>query len=188
MLKYGIGRVGNSADEYYIGPEYLHESPPPFGSTRDDTGAIKRQAAKFRIVGYNKHGMAVAELTAEVTLDGRDVPVVGAWVVIGPPDNAPGIVPFRSMYDMIRHATLDVDNDTSYTLDILPLPFNLSNLQWVNVGFARVFGEDGLHPIDSELIKTLAKPDSHLKRFEIFEQFRPPDDDSNENMPNVSFD
>ncbi|MCS3430568.1 LodA/GoxA family CTQ-dependent oxidase [Klebsiella sp. BIGb0407] len=312
----GIGRVGNSEDEYYIGPEYLHEPPPPFGATRDDTGAIKRQAAKFRIIGYNKHGMAVAELTAdnaditwevelankkaswycfdnamdqpagesverrnplitgnqrktleitpaaqkisgaeqsgvyfddgafkdvsvdlgelltdekghllvlgghgisaspsgapllltdskgneinfnnsadwyddtsdgpvsaEVNIDGRKIPVTGAWVVIGPPDYAPGIVPFRSMYDMIRHATLEMDHNTSYTLDILPLLFNLSNLQWVNVGFARVFGEGGLYPIDSELIKTLAEPDSYLERFEIFERFRAPDDDSNE--------
>jgi len=310
----GIGRVGNSEDEYYIGPEYIHEPPPPFGSTRDDTGAIKRQAAKFRIYGYNEYGVAVAELTAdqaditwqvelankkaswycfdnamdqpagesverrnplitgearkaleitptakqitgadqsgvffddgtfkntpvelgelltdseghllvlgghgisaspsgapllltdsrgkeinfnnsvdwyddtsdgpvsaEVTLNGRDIPVEDAWVVIGPPDYAPGIIAFRSMYDMIKHSTLDIDQDTSYTNDIVPLLFNLSNLQWVNVGFAQVFGEGGLYPIDSELIQTLAKSDSYLERFEIFEQFRAPDDES----------
>ena len=312
----GIGRVGNSEDEYYIGPEYIHEPPPPFGSTRDDTGAIKRQAAKFRIFGYNEHGAAVAELTADnseitwevelankkaswyyfdnamdqpsgesvgrrnplitgvqrktleitpsakkisgkdqsgvffddgkfkntsvelgelltdseghllvlggrgisaspsgapllltdengreinfnnsvdwyddtsdgpvsatVKLEGRDIPVVDAWVVIGPPDYAPGIVAFRSMYDMIKESTLDNAQKTSYTNDIVPLLFNLSNLQWVNVGFAQVFGEGGLFPIDSELIKTLAKPDSYLERFEVFKRFRAPDDKSNE--------
>jgi len=310
----GIGRVGNSEDEYYIGPEYIHEPPPPFGSTRDDTGAIKRQAARFRIFGYNEYGVAVAELTAdnaeitwevelankkaswycfdnamdqpegesverrnplitgeqrktleitptakkisgadqsgvffddgefknvpvelgelltdseghllvlgghglsaspsgapllltgsngkeinfnnsvdwyddtsdgpvsaEVKLDGRNIPVIDAWVVIGPPDYAPGIIAFRSMYDMIKQSTLDIDQDTSYTNDIVPLLFNLSNLQWVNVGFARIFGEGGLFPIDSELIKTLAKPDSYIERFKIFEQFRAPDDES----------
>ncbi|WP_299997092.1 LodA/GoxA family CTQ-dependent oxidase [uncultured Cedecea sp.] len=308
----GIGRVGNSEDEYYIGPEYLHEPPPPFGATRDDTGAIKRQAARFRIYGYNEYSVAVAELTADsaditwkvelankkaswycfdnamdqpagnsverrnplitgaqrktleitpspqtitgadqsgvffddgkfknvtvelgelqtdgegrllvlgghgisgspsgapllltdasgreinfnnsvdwyddtsdgpvsakVIFKGKNIPVVDAWVVIGPPDYAPGIVAFRSMYDMIKHSTLEPEQDTSYTNDIVPLLFNLSNLQWVNVGFARVFGEDGLFPIDSELIKTLAKADSYFERFEIFERFRAPDD------------
>lgn len=309
----GIGRVGNSKDEYYIGPEYIHEPTPPFGATRDDTGAIKRQAARFRIYGYNEYGVAVAELnadnaditwqvelankkaswyyfdnamdqpsgasvgrrnplitgeqrktlditpsakkisgvnqqgvsfddgkfkntpvnlgelltdsegrllvlgghgiaaspsgaplllsdengnelnfnnsvdwyddtsdgpvSAEVTVLGKNIPVVDAWVVIGPPDYAPGIISFRTMYDMIRDYTLDLDQKTSYSNHIVPLLFNLSNLQWVNVGFAQVFGEQGSFPIDSDLIKTLAKSESHLARFEVFERFRAPDDD-----------
>lgn len=309
----GIGRVGNSEDEYYIGSEYMHEPPPSFGETRDSTGAIKRQAARFRIYGYNEYDVAVAELTsdnaeitwevelankkaswyyfdnamdqpegesvgrrnplvtgaqrktleitpsakkisgknqsdvyfddgkfknvsvelgelltdsegrllvlgghgisaspsgapllltdaqgheinfnnsvdwyddtsdgpvsAEVTLFGKNIPVVDAWVAIGPPDYAPGIVPFRSMYDMIKSSTQDIDQDTSYTNDIVPLLFNLSNLQWVNIGFAQVFGPGGSFPIDSKLIKTLATSGSDLERFEVFEKFRAPDED-----------
>lgn len=61
----GTGRVGNSTTDYYIAPEYANQPPPEFGETRDASGAIKREAAKFRIYGYNKNGVAVAELTAD---------------------------------------------------------------------------------------------------------------------------
>lgn len=59
----GVSRVGNSEDEYYIGPEVLDPPLAPFGSTRDASGAIKRQAARFRLYGYDCHGKVVAEVT-----------------------------------------------------------------------------------------------------------------------------
>ncbi|WP_299109841.1 LodA/GoxA family CTQ-dependent oxidase [uncultured Tenacibaculum sp.] len=62
----GIMRVGNSKDEYYIGP--LIDNPDPQTDPyayRDQTGALKRQAAQFRIYGFNAAGKAVKELTAE---------------------------------------------------------------------------------------------------------------------------
>ncbi|MDR5615771.1 LodA/GoxA family CTQ-dependent oxidase [Arsenophonus sp.] len=62
----GVGRVGNSENEFYIGPEYANAAQQEFGATRDRTGAIKRQAARFRIYGYNKQGVAVAELTPDM--------------------------------------------------------------------------------------------------------------------------
>ena len=58
----GISRVGNSADDYYIGPEVPNPVPTGFGQTRDAGGAIKRQAARFRVYGYDKHGNVVAEV------------------------------------------------------------------------------------------------------------------------------
>lgn len=58
----GIARLGNSADEYYIGPEVLKPAPTVFGSTRDAGGAIKRQAARFRVYGYDRFGNVVAEI------------------------------------------------------------------------------------------------------------------------------
>lgn len=60
----GIARVGNS-DDYLIGPEVPEPLPEPPGSYRDKTGALKRQAARFRIYGLNAEGEAVAELTAD---------------------------------------------------------------------------------------------------------------------------
>ena len=61
----GVARVGNSEDEFFIGPEV--DEPPPLeaGTAKDKHGALKRQAARFRIYGYNAAGEAVAELTAE---------------------------------------------------------------------------------------------------------------------------
>ena len=58
----GVARLGNSAQGVYIGPEVIHPEPKPFGSTRDAGGAIKRQAARFRVYGYDKNGAVVAEV------------------------------------------------------------------------------------------------------------------------------
>ena len=62
----GIMRVGTSKHEYFIGPlvdEPQIESDPY--AYRDKTGAIKRQAAEFRIYGLNEDGIAVKELTMD---------------------------------------------------------------------------------------------------------------------------
>ncbi|HYP54011.1 MAG TPA: LodA/GoxA family CTQ-dependent oxidase [Pyrinomonadaceae bacterium] len=61
----GIARVGNSPDEYFIGPEAPGEVPQPEGGFKDDAGRIKRQAARFRVYGLNKAGEAVREITAD---------------------------------------------------------------------------------------------------------------------------
>ncbi len=58
----GVARVGNSTSDYYIGPEMTNPAPTKFGSTRDKSGAIKRQAARFRVYGYDKNGNIVAEI------------------------------------------------------------------------------------------------------------------------------
>jgi len=57
----GIARVGDSEDEFFLAPEV--DSPPPLESLKDATGALKRQAALFRVYGYNAAGAVVAELT-----------------------------------------------------------------------------------------------------------------------------
>jgi L-Lysine epsilon oxidase N-terminal/L-lysine epsilon oxidase C-terminal domain len=61
----GIARVGNSLTECYIGPEVPDPQPEAPGFYRDAKGAIKREAARFRVYGLNAAGVAVAELTAE---------------------------------------------------------------------------------------------------------------------------
>ena len=60
----GIARVGNSPSEYFLGPEVPEPAARPAGYYRDASGAIKRQAALFRIYGLNAAGVAVAELNA----------------------------------------------------------------------------------------------------------------------------
>lgn len=59
----GIARVGNSPEEFYIGPEVPDPLPRPPGFYKDGTGALKREAAKFRVYGYDAAGNVVAELT-----------------------------------------------------------------------------------------------------------------------------
>ncbi len=58
----GVSRVGNSQSGYYIGPETKNPNLTSFGETRDPSGAVKRQAARFRVYGYDKNGDVVAEI------------------------------------------------------------------------------------------------------------------------------
>lgn len=60
----GVARVGNS-DEFFIGPEVVSPPSAPAGFYKDDAGALKRQAARFRVYAYNAAGEVVRELTAE---------------------------------------------------------------------------------------------------------------------------
>jgi len=59
----GVARVGNS-DKWFIGPEVPDVTPMPTGGYKDREGRIKRQAARFRVYGYDVHENVVAELTA----------------------------------------------------------------------------------------------------------------------------
>jgi hypothetical protein len=59
----GIARVGNSSSEFFVGPEVPDAAALPPGAYKDKTGALKREAARFRIYGYNAMGKVVAELT-----------------------------------------------------------------------------------------------------------------------------
>src|SRR3712207_3249086 len=60
----GIARVGNSPDEFFVGPEAPGEVPRPEGGFKDADGRVKRQAARFRVYGLNEAGEAVREITA----------------------------------------------------------------------------------------------------------------------------
>ncbi|GGV44576.1 3-isopropylmalate dehydrogenase [Kitasatospora herbaricolor] len=61
----GIARVGNSLEEYCTAPEVPDPAPQDPGFYKDSAGAIKREAARFRVYGYNALGEVVAELTAD---------------------------------------------------------------------------------------------------------------------------
>ncbi|MGW6912999.1 LodA/GoxA family CTQ-dependent oxidase [Kitasatospora sp. NPDC054939] len=60
----GIARVGNStdADGWFYGPETPDPEPAAPGAHKDAQGRIKRQAARFRIYGYDSAGRVVREL------------------------------------------------------------------------------------------------------------------------------
>jgi hypothetical protein len=60
----GIARVGDSPDEFFIGPEVRFPAAAPPGSYKDAAGALKRQAARFRIYGLDRDGKVVEELNA----------------------------------------------------------------------------------------------------------------------------
>ncbi|MEM7184649.1 MAG: LodA/GoxA family CTQ-dependent oxidase [Spirochaetota bacterium] len=319
----GVARVGNAETEYYIGPEVTNPVTKENGFYRTSDGTLKREAARFRIYGYNANGEVVAELTsanadinwtvhvanrkadwfhfitamdipeskdlvvkrrnpgikledrstlvidpgarsiagkatsgtayrfdsgsfkgekvylgelqtdeegrllflgghgksvslsgqppfiasdpdsfnnapdwyddisdgpvhAEVSISGKKIPVEGAWVISAPPNYAPNIIGWRTMYDLMvdvytQNGWLPVPETTSFHKDILPQLYRLSNLQWVNKGFAAMFGKDC--PMDFSNPKFIARlaekpentkndPYGELRRL-IFNSFRP---------------
>ncbi len=64
----GVARVGNSESEYFIGPEVPFSVPKPSGFYRDASGALKRQAARFRVYGFDAQGNVVREITNEARI------------------------------------------------------------------------------------------------------------------------
>ncbi|HLN98981.1 MAG TPA: LodA/GoxA family CTQ-dependent oxidase [Pyrinomonadaceae bacterium] len=58
----GIARVGNSPDEFFVGPERIGEEPSPHGGFKDAQCRVKRQAARFRIFAHHDNG-TVEEIT-----------------------------------------------------------------------------------------------------------------------------
>jgi hypothetical protein len=63
----GVARVGNApADEYYLAPEVPGRAsdPGPQGF-KNAKGQVRKEAARFRIYGYDKKGRVVREITAD---------------------------------------------------------------------------------------------------------------------------
>ncbi|UIF88299.1 LodA/GoxA family CTQ-dependent oxidase (plasmid) [Cupriavidus necator] len=111
----GIARVGNSATEYYVGPQVLDPSPMPPGFYRDATGALKREAAQFRIYGYNAAGDVVRELTADWADIGWSVHLANrkaAWyqwqIAMDIPEAATTVLPRRNA-KVAERGTLVID-------------------------------------------------------------------------------
>ncbi|WP_266171359.1 LodA/GoxA family CTQ-dependent oxidase [Dyella subtropica] len=315
----GIARVGDSETDFYIGPELIDPPAKPSGFYRDDSGALKREAAQFRIYGYNAAGQVVRELTADwakitwgvhlanhkaawyqwqiamdipeaadtvlprrnakvadretlvidagmqyisgksaqpivcsghftgvpvkigelqtdaagrlqvlgghgesaspkgtpifdkddpdsfinadgwyddtcdgvvtanVNIEGRDIPVEAAWVVTAPPNYGPQVKSVRTMYDLlydlyVQAGWLQPPGVISFTHDVYPILFRLTDLQWTNQGFAENFGHDTMFDFaNPELIEKLSTlpvdpgydPHKALRR-QIFLNFRPP--------------
>jgi len=59
----GIARLGNSPKEFFIAPELPGDHRPPKGGYKDASHRIKRQAARFRLFGYDEDNALVKEIT-----------------------------------------------------------------------------------------------------------------------------
>jgi len=59
----GIARLGNSP-EFFIGPEKPGDHSPPAGGYKDAACNLKKQAARFRLFGYDQNGVLVQEISA----------------------------------------------------------------------------------------------------------------------------
>lgn len=134
-------------------------------------------------------------VTVSVKIAGREIPVEPGWVIVGPPNYAPDIIGWRTLYDLlvdtyVECGWLPVPDRASFTRDIWPVLSRLSNLQWVNKGFATQFGTGG--PMDFTNPETIAKlarvpepnndPYGELRRI-IFNTFRPANTTSGDRFP-----
>lgn len=105
-------------------------------------------------------------VTARVVVQGRELEVAPAWVVVAPPNYAPQIKGVRTLYALltdvaIQAGQLPVPSQTSFRQDILPILRSLCDLQWVNKGFAAGFGYGmPLHFLDPGTLCKLASTDS----------------------------
>jgi hypothetical protein len=103
-------------------------------------------------------------VTAKVTVDGRELTASPAWVVVGPPDYAPGVKSIRSLYDLLFDVFVEAGSLTrpqtiSFPDHIEPILRRFCELQWVNHGFATQFGWQGPNFfLDPALRKRLADP------------------------------
>lgn len=125
-------------------------------------------------------------VTATLQIDGAAIPVDPAWVVTAPPDFAPNAVGWRTLYDLLEAVSIQAGwlpfpSEIRFHRDVLPLLQRMTGLQWVNQGFAAMFGASGpLNFDDPNLIAKLATPPAsdgsdpwHELRNTVFNAFRP---------------
>jgi L-Lysine epsilon oxidase N-terminal/L-lysine epsilon oxidase C-terminal domain len=89
----GIARVGNSRDSFFFGPEVPGILPHARGGFKDNNGAVARQAARFRVFGFDRQGRVVRELTArdgEITWRVEVANSKAAWYEPTTPFDIPG--------------------------------------------------------------------------------------------------
>jgi L-Lysine epsilon oxidase N-terminal/L-lysine epsilon oxidase C-terminal domain len=119
---------------------------------------------------------------ATVQIGDRNLKATGAWIVVGPPDYAPGIRAIVTGYDLVFEAATKIDTRLkperpSFTDHICPLLERIVGYQWVNGGFFEEFGwgspSDFTH---SELLARLGDPSNRNRslRRAIFARFRDP--------------
>ncbi|HET9533308.1 MAG TPA: LodA/GoxA family CTQ-dependent oxidase, partial [Blastocatellia bacterium] len=121
-------------------------------------------------------------VTARVAIDGRSVEVTPAWVIVGPPDYAPGIRSVLTLYDLLYQVAVDKEWLTppvrpSFARHIYPLFEAFSNLQWVNAGFYLEYGWGSPdYLLDPENLERLADKSEKNReaRQSLFRRFRSP--------------
>jgi len=104
----GIARIGNSPDEYCIGPTIPGQPPADPDDFRDSKGRIKRQGAKFFVYGLDENGDILGEINhshgAEVAWRVEIANKKAAWYNF---DLALDIPAAAGAYDMDGNATPD---------------------------------------------------------------------------------
>ncbi|HEY5853555.1 MAG TPA: LodA/GoxA family CTQ-dependent oxidase [Aldersonia sp.] len=113
------------------------------------------------------------------TADGTTHQAKPSWVIVSPPDFAPGIPNFVTMYDVARNAAfernwLTVPETPSFTRDIYPLLSRPHAYSWVSGRAGLMHGSERWAP-SAPLWKTLADPATALSmRRRLADRLRDP--------------
>jgi L-Lysine epsilon oxidase N-terminal/L-lysine epsilon oxidase C-terminal domain len=119
---------------------------------------------------------------ATVRLGDQVMQATGAWVVVAPPNFAPGIEGVITMYDVMFEVATKLEPGRaplrpSFTRQIYPLLARHVSNQWVNAGMARQFGwqSPGYFIADSALAQLSDASDANrMTRDALFRRFRDP--------------
>jgi hypothetical protein len=133
-------------------------------------------------------------VTAKVSIEGREVPVEGAWVLTAPPNYAPSLIGVRSLYDLlfdlyVKNGVMKFPETISFNKHVYPILHRLSQLQWTNAGFATQFGHGSPNDFgNEEYVKKLSTemvggtdPYKEL-RLQVLHSFRDPDGRDNNQL------
>ncbi|HEX8396259.1 MAG TPA: LodA/GoxA family CTQ-dependent oxidase [Pyrinomonadaceae bacterium] len=202
-----ITGANKSGDEYKFNTGKFFDKPVYLGELKtDDAGRLvflggrgvsaSRQDMDVKLTDFaNNDGwhddVSDGPVTATVKMGEQEIPVESAWVVVAPPNYAPAIIGVRTLYDLlfdvfVQDGRLPFPADISFTKDIYPILFRLSNLQWVNQGFAVGFGAGSQQNFaDPDYISKLANPGDEFKelRLQICNLFRDFDRDGKSPVP-----
>ena len=178
-----IGRANTNADgndsRYHFDRGQFFGIPVPLGELRTDANGRLLVLGGFgasgstlpqsldRITDIRNNNfwyddVADGPVTASVVLDGRPLPVKSAWVVVAPPNFAPGIRPIVSIYDLVLNVATQLEPAyaparPSFQEHIYPLLESFDLNQWVNAGFLRDFGwQAGDNPIAPQNLAQLS--------------------------------
>lgn len=135
-------------------------------------------------------------VSATVSIEGRSLPVESAWVVTAPPNYAPQVKAERTLYDLlydlyVQAGWMQAPASVSFSADVYPVLQRLSGLQWVNQGFATLFGHNGRYDFENAafIAQLSAKvpageydPNAELRR-QVFNSFRPPNPPDGNQLP-----
>lgn len=154
-----IREPGASGPQFYFDGGTFMSIPVPLGELRTDP--------QGRLWVFGGHGKSASfdgsapttfanndgwyddtsdgPVSARVRVDGRELSVAPAWVVVAPPNYGPQQKSVRTMYALmtdvaIQAGQLPVPARPSFKNDVLPIFKALCDLQWMNAGFAAGFG------------------------------------------------
>ncbi|MFN0111144.1 MAG: LodA/GoxA family CTQ-dependent oxidase [Blastocatellia bacterium] len=187
--------TGKNAQAAFDTGKFL-DTPVPLGEIRTDDvgnllvfGGLGASASPTNnpITGFNNiewyDDVSDGSVSATVTIGDQAIPVTPAWVIVAPPDYAPGIKSIVTMYDIayqvaVEQSWLTLPAQISFTEHIYPIFERFNNLQWVNNGFYLDFGwgspGDFLSPQNLSRLSSNA-PEQQPFRQQIFNSFRNPD-------------